>query len=77
MKETTIKGCYSCGFNTTALSKKKCPRCGVDLIPWDPSKAPLERQPEWPSKKKGTTKSVEQSEKYIDYTKYYKKKNDK
>lgn len=46
MKNTTIKGCPKCGFNTTAQSKQKCPSCKVKLISWDPNKAPLERQPE-------------------------------
>ena len=69
MRNTTIKGCTSCGFNTKAKSKKKCPRCGINLIPWDPSNAPLERQPDWPTKKKRNTESVEQSENYIDYSK--------
>ena len=76
MKNTTIKVCPKCEFKTTAQSKQKCPRCKVKLISWDPNKAPLERQPEWPPKEKKIKENAKSNER-IDYTKYYKKNNDK
>ena len=76
MKKTTIKVCPKCEFKTTAQSKQKCPRCKVKLISWDPNKAPLGRQPEWPTKEKKNMENAKSNER-IDYTKYYKKNNDK
>ena len=48
MGKNVIWTCIYCHINPTIQSKRKCPRCGRPLTPWDPCKSPLERKPEWP-----------------------------
>lgn len=52
MDKNIIWTCTFCHINPSNQSSKKCPRCGRKLTPWDLSKEPLERKPEWPNKKR-------------------------
>ena len=48
MEDNIIWTCTYCHINPSAQSLRKCSRCGRKLTPWDRSKDPLERKPEWP-----------------------------
>lgn len=76
MQDNIIWKCTYCQINPSAQSSKKCPRCGRKLTPWDLSKAPLERQPEWPLTKSEVESSADNDENRIDYTKFFDKSND-
>lgn len=76
MKDNILWTGTYCNIVPSTQSSRKCPRCGRTLTPWDPSKAPLERQPEWPSTKNGAGASVEEDRNRIDYTKFFDKGND-
>ena len=72
MEENIIWTCTYCHINPTAQSSRKCPRCGRKLTAWDLSKAPLERQPEWPAASEKRTEEIEKADNYTDYTKFFK-----
>ena len=76
MDDNIIWTCTYCHINPSAQSSKKCPRCGRKLTPWDPSKAPLDRQPEWPLSRNEAGVAGNKSEKHTDYTKFYDKGSD-
>lgn len=72
MENNIIWTCKYCHINPSAQLSGKCPRCGRKLIPWDLSKAPLERQSEWPVTSEKRAEEVDKANKYTDYTKYSK-----
>lgn len=74
MEDNVIMCCMACRINFSARSRKRCPRCGGKLIPWDISKEPMERKSEWPMIK--SKKSQEQKENYINYAQYFNKNDD-
>jgi len=76
MEENLIWTCIYCHINPSAQSSRKCPRCGRKLTPWDLSKAPLERQPEWPSEKDEVKSAVRENENRTDYTKFFDRNDD-
>lgn len=76
MDNNILWTCTYCHIVPSAQSSRKCPRCGRKLTPWDPSKVPLERQPEWPSEKNGSGASAEEDGNRLDYTKCFDKGND-
>lgn len=76
MEEKIIWTCIYCNVVPSAQSSRKCPHCGRKLTPWDPSKAPLERKPGWPSTTKGAGASADRDENHIDYTKFFDKNGD-
>lgn len=71
MAKNIIWSCTYCGINFSSQSSGKCPRCGRKLTPWDLSKAPLERKPEWPAKKIDE-ESMEKKDNYVNYSKFFK-----
>ena len=75
MDNNILWTCTYCNIVPSTQSSRKCPRCGRKLTPWDPSKAPLERQPEWPSTKNGAGASAEKDRNHTDYTKFFDKGN--
>ena len=75
MDNNILWTCTYCKIVPSAQSSRKCPRCGRKLTPWDLSKAPLERQPEWPLSKGEEGPSVEIDKNRIDYTKFFDKSN--
>ena len=74
MDENIIWTCTYCNRVPSAQSVRKCPRCGRKLTPWDRSKDPLERQPEWPSSKGEDGSSVNIDKNRTNYTKFFKKR---
>ena len=76
MDDNIIWTCTYCNRVPSAQSIRKCPNCGRKLTPWDLSKAPLERQPEWPSMKNGAGATAEKDTNRIDYTKFFDKNGD-
>lgn len=76
MDNNIIWTCTYCHINPTAQSSRKCPRCGRKLTSWDQSKAPLEREPEWPYTNNGAGTSAEKDKNRIDYTKFFDKNGD-
>ena len=73
--ENILWTCTYCNKIPDAQSRRKCPICGRKLTPWDRSKDPIERQPEWPPKKEKSQSDLVKSDNYIDYTKFYKNKD--
>lgn len=59
MDKYIIWTCVFCHINPSNQSSRKCPRCGRKLTPWDLSKEPLERKPEWPNNKRDTESDLE------------------
>ena len=72
MEDTVIWTCTYCNTPPSAQSIRICPKCGRKLTPWDISKAPLERKPEWPFEKKN---EAEVKGDYIDYSKRFKRQH--
>ena len=72
MEENMIWTCTYCHINPTMQSSRKCPRCGRKLTPWDISKSPLERKPEWIVPSEKGKEDVGKVDNYTDYTKLFK-----
>lgn len=76
MKDNIIWTCTYCHRIPSAQSSRKCQYCGRKLTPWDPSKAPLERKPEWTPAKNDSRESVYKDDSHIDYTAFFNKKEE-
>lgn len=76
MDDNIIWTCTYCNRVPSAQSIRKCPRCGRKLTPWDRSKDPLERQPEWPAIKNEAELSEEKDGNRIDYAEFFDNGND-
>ena len=74
MKDDIVWTCNYCHRIPSAQSLRKCPICGRKLTPWDRSKNPLERQPEWPYTENKQEKEVNENNR-IDYSKLYNMRN--
>ncbi len=74
MEENLMWTCPVCNYNTEAKSRKKCPWCGKKLMAVDLKKLPFERKPEWPFHA-NEPENMEKREGYIEYSKFYDKKN--
>ncbi len=74
MNNSMVWTCTNCKYIPSAQSSRRCPRCGKKLTLWDLSKAPLNRQPEWPLNKNEA--STEKNENRIDYTKFFDKEKE-
>lgn len=72
MEDNTLWVCLVCKIVPSAQSRRKCPQCRRNLIRWDRSKDPTERQPEWPTLGNNTVET-QRKENYIDYTQFFKK----
>lgn len=68
MLDSIIWICTYCGITPSAQSTRICSRCRRKLTSWDPSKTPIERQPEWKSATDAKNAIPKKNKDYIDYT---------
>ena len=74
MNNSMVWTCTNCKIIPSVQSSRRCPCCGKRLMLWDLSKAPLNRQPEWPFNKNEA--STEKDENRIDYTEFFDKEKE-
>lgn len=64
--------CSVCNKIPTRQSARRCPFCRGKMVPWDRSKDPIERQPDWPRKVSKERDSVQDNNR-IAYSEFYEK----